>query len=75
MEELGGGLVGIAHGDEVDVVAGEEAGIGIGVFVDADGRESPGLGISWCSSSSEGISSRQGAHQVAQKLSSTTLPR
>jgi len=32
------------------------------------------LGISWCSSSSEGISSTHGPHHVAQKLSSTTRP-
>src|ERR1035437_3977979 len=32
-------------------------------------------GLSWCSSSSAGVSCTQGAHQLAQKLSTTTWPR
>jgi len=34
-----GGLVGVAHSDQIDVTAGNEAGVGVGVFVDADGED------------------------------------
>ena len=36
VEELGGRLGGVADGEEVDVAAGNELAVGIGVFVDAD---------------------------------------
>lgn len=38
VEEIGGGLVGIAHGDEIDVAVADEAGVGVGVLVNADGE-------------------------------------
>jgi hypothetical protein len=38
IEELGGRLVGVAHGDEVDVAPSDEVGVRDGVFVDADGE-------------------------------------
>ena len=37
--ELGGGLIGVADGDQVDMAAGDETGVGVGVFVDADGED------------------------------------
>jgi hypothetical protein len=39
VEELGGGLVGIADADEVNMMAGEEAVVGGRVLVDADGKD------------------------------------
>ena len=35
----GGGLAGVADGDEVDVPADEEAAVSVGVVVDADGED------------------------------------
>ena len=37
--ELGGRLGGVAHRDQVHVAAGDEAGVGVGIFVDADGQD------------------------------------
>ena len=37
-EELGGVLVRVADGDEVDVVANEEVAVLVGIFIDADGK-------------------------------------
>jgi hypothetical protein len=39
VEEICGGLLGVADGDEVDVAAKQEAGVGVGVLVDADGED------------------------------------
>ena len=61
-----------------DVVSAEEfGGLGDAGAVDAEGKHlklSLPLSLAW-SRSSEGISTLQGAHQVAHKLRSTTLPR
>ena len=37
--ELGGRLVGVADGDQVYVAAGDDMGVGVGVFVDADSED------------------------------------
>lgn len=39
MKELGGGLAGIADGDQIHVVTSNKARIGVGVFIDADGND------------------------------------
>jgi len=39
VKEPGGRFGGVAHGDEVDVAAGEELAVGIRVFVDADAED------------------------------------
>ena len=38
IEELGGRLAGVAHGDEIDMATPDEVGVRNGVFVDADGE-------------------------------------
>lgn len=38
MEEPGGGLLGVAHGDQVDVAAADEVEVAVGVFVNAYGK-------------------------------------
>ncbi len=39
MIEFGRALGGVADGDQVDVAAEEEAAVGVGIFVDADGKD------------------------------------
>jgi hypothetical protein len=56
------------------VAADDEIACRRRVLVDADG-ENGQVGLVVVEFESEGISSMQGAHQLAQKLSSTTLPR
>ena len=70
MEELGCRLVGVADGDEVDVAAGDEGGVGIGILIDADGEDDE-VGIGRGGAGAEKAVPRcRAAHQVAQKLSS-----
>ena len=39
VKEAGGGLAGVAHGDEIDVTIADEVGVGVGVLVDGDGKD------------------------------------
>ena len=75
VEELGGDSVGVAHGDEVDVMAGEEAGVGVGVFVDADGEDGEVWACRGEAARSEGISCNAGRAPGCPEVEQDDLPR